>query len=102
MFPVRTVAFLVAVFATAAFSQNTPPDKNSQPQKSAAQAQAAAPSQPQTKVLVPESDTAAPNSPVDSNDPLLSVPPLPKGKTTLVGGQVRNIDMIRNRMDVDS
>jgi Domain of unknown function (DUF5666) len=102
MFPVRTVALLVAVFAGTAFGQNTSPDKNTPQQKPATQQETAAPSQPQTKVLIPESDAAAANSPTDSNDPLLSVPPMPKGKTTLVGGQVRNIDQIRNRMDVDS
>jgi hypothetical protein len=52
-------------------------------------------------VLIPETDAAA-NSPVESNDPLLAVPPMPKGKTTLVGGMVHSIDQIRNRMDVDS
>jgi hypothetical protein len=102
MFPVRIVALSLAVFAGTALSQNTSPDKNAQPQKPAAQQETAAPSQPQTKVLIPESDAAATNSAVESNDPLLSVPPMPKGKTTLVGGQVRNIDQIRNRMDVDS
>ncbi len=37
-----------------------------------------------------------------SDDPLLAVPPLPKGKVTLVGGTVRSIDQIRNRMTVDT
>jgi hypothetical protein len=107
MFPVRTVALLVAILGATAFSQkalsqNTSPEKNTQSQKPATQQETAAPSQPQTKVLIPESDAAAANSAVETNDPLLSVPPMPKGKTTLVGGQVRNIDQIRNRMDVDS
>jgi hypothetical protein len=35
-------------------------------------------------------------------DPLLEVPPLPKGKVTLVGGRVKSIDHIRNRMEVES
>ena len=62
MFPVRTVALSLAVFAGTAFSQNTSPDKDSQPQKPAAQQNTAAPLQPQTKVLIPESDAAAANS----------------------------------------
>lgn len=33
-------------------------------------------------------------------DPLLDMPPLPKGKTTLIGGTVRHIDQIRNRLTV--
>jgi hypothetical protein len=102
MFPVRTVALMLAVFAGTAFGQNTSPDKNPEPQKAATPRETATPAQPQTKVLVPESDAATANSAADSNDPLLSVPPLPKGKTTLLGGQVRNIDQIRNHMDVDS
>jgi hypothetical protein len=39
---------------------------------------------------------------VSENDPLLDVPPLPKSKVTLVGGTVRSIDQIRNRMTVDT
>lgn len=33
-------------------------------------------------------------------DPLLDLPPLPKGKTTLVGGTVHSVDQIRNRLTV--
>jgi hypothetical protein len=33
-------------------------------------------------------------------DPLLDLPPLPQGKTTLVGGTVHSIDQIRNRLSV--
>src|SRR5205085_9972973 len=43
----------------------------------------------------PEGDAL--NSP---GDPLLDVPPLPKGKVTLVGGNVLKIDPIRNRLQV--
>jgi len=104
MFPVRTLAFLVLMLAAVlAIGQVTvTPDKAAKPAQPPAAQASQAPSQPETKILIPESDAAAANSPVDSNDPLLSVPPMPKGKTTLVGGQVRNIDQIRNRMDVDS
>lgn len=34
-------------------------------------------------------------------DPLLDVPPLPKGKATLVGGRVAKIDPIRDRITVE-
>ncbi len=37
--------------------------------------------------------------PVDT-DPVFGVPPLPKGKTTLVGGTVANIDGVHNRLGV--
>ncbi len=33
-------------------------------------------------------------------DPLLEPPPLPKGKTTLIGGIATNVDHVRNRMTV--
>lgn len=33
-------------------------------------------------------------------DPILDVPPLPKGETTLVGGTVEKIDRVRNRLTV--
>jgi len=34
-------------------------------------------------------------------DPLLDVPPLPKGKATLVGGRIEKIDPIRDRITVE-
>ena len=104
MFPVRTFALLAStVIALPVIAQTSATTgNNAKPAQPAVAQPAPVASQPQTKVLIPESDAAAANSPVESNDPLLSVPPMPKGKTTLVGGQVRNIDQIRNHMDVDS
>src|SRR5256885_11019917 len=98
MFPVRTIAFLVLALASlAAIAQTTAaPEKAAKPAEPPAAQPSNAPAQPATKILIPESDAAAGNSPVESNDPLLSVPPMPKGKTTLVGGQVRNVDQIRS------
>lgn len=44
---------------------------------------------------------SAPASQPESNyDPLLDLPPLPQGQTTLVGGTVHGIDQIRNRLTV--
>ena len=44
---------------------------------------------------------AATASPENGNyDPLLDLPPLPQGRTTLVGGTVHSIDQIRNRLTV--
>jgi hypothetical protein len=50
-------------------------------------------------------DSSAPQSSIldrESNpgDPLLDVPPLPKGKATLVGGRIEKIDPIRDRITV--
>lgn len=46
--------------------------------------------------------TTTPSTSADDNpyDPLLEPPPLPKGKTTLIGGIATNVDHIRNRMTV--
>lgn len=48
---------------------------------------AAAPAHPET-------------APADEQDPLLAPPPMPKSQITLVGGIVRNVDHIRNRIAV--
>ncbi len=37
---------------------------------------------------------------MDPNDPLFGVPPLPKGKVSLIGGTVQKIDRVRNRVTV--
>jgi hypothetical protein len=37
----------------------------------------------------------------DGHDPILDPPPLPDGKTTMVGGVVGSVDHIRNRMTVN-
>lgn len=46
----------------------------------------------------PASATAQPDG--SGYDPLLDLPPLPRGKTTLVGGTVHSVDQIRNRLVV--
>ncbi|HTC92310.1 MAG TPA: DUF5666 domain-containing protein [Terriglobales bacterium] len=48
---------------------------------------------------VPNAD--APNQESNPGDPLLDVPPLPKGKVTLVGGRVGKIDSIGDRIVVE-
>ena len=40
------------------------------------------------------------SQPVSNYDPLTDLPPLPKGKTTLVGGTVHSVDQIRDRLTV--
>lgn len=103
MFPLRILALLASTAMTIpALAQTaaTPGESKQATQPAAAQP-APAVAQPQTKILVPESG-ALPNSPTAADDPLLAVPPMPKGQTTLIGGQVRDIDRIRNRMDVDA
>jgi len=45
-------------------------------------------------------DSGTQGSATDPTDPLFGVPPLPKGKVSLVGGTVQKIDRIRNRLTV--
>ena len=40
------------------------------------------------------------NAPANDPDPLLDAPPLPKTPITLIGGTVRNVDHVRNRIAV--
>jgi hypothetical protein len=85
---------------TAPSSATTVPSQN-QP---AANQPATNPSSPnaagqQRQPTVSETDKD-PDSP-NVGDPLLDVPPLPKGNVTVVGGTVAKIDPIRNRMVVE-
>lgn len=44
--------------------------------------------------------SAQPGGSADGPDPLLDAPPLPKTSVTLIGGFVRNVDHVRNRIAV--
>jgi hypothetical protein len=55
--------------------------------------------QPKTEIL-DSSATSAGVLSTDGHDPILDPPPLPGGKTSLVGGVVSDVDQIRNRMTV--
>ena len=57
------------------------------------------PPRPKT-VILDSSATSAGVLATDGHDPILDPPPLPDGKTTLVGGTVSSVDHIRNRMTV--
>jgi uncharacterized protein DUF5666 len=79
--------------------QNTPAASQNANQTSKAGAeQPATTPQPKTEIL----DTSATSSGLatDGHDPILDPPPQPAGTTTLVGGTIRDIDRIRNRMVV--
>jgi uncharacterized protein DUF5666 len=56
------------------------------------------PPQPKTEIL----DSSATSAGLDSSghDPILDPPPYPKGNTTLVGGIIRHIDHVRNRITI--
>jgi hypothetical protein len=57
------------------------------------------PPQPKTEIL----DSSATSGGLSTNghDPILDPPPFPSGGTTLVGGIIRDVDRIRNRMVVN-
>lgn len=54
--------------------------------------------QPKTEIL--DSSVTNPELSTDGHDPILDPPPLPTGTTTLVGGTVRSVDHIRNKMTI--
>ena len=60
---------------------------------------AAPPPQPKTEIL--DSSATAGALATDGHDPILDPPPFPSGSTTLVGGTIRGVDRIRNRMVVN-
>lgn len=56
------------------------------------------PLQPKTEIL--DSSATSSGLATDGHDPILDPPPFPSGSTTLVGGTIRGVDRIRNRMVV--
>lgn len=54
------------------------------------------PPQPKTEIL--DSSATSGGLATDGHDPILDPPPFPSGSTTLVGGIIRDVDRIRNRM----
>jgi hypothetical protein len=58
---------------------------------------AAAPAQTNSAPATATNDTNADDNPYD---PILEPPPLPKGKTTLIGGTATSVDHVRNRLTV--
>jgi hypothetical protein len=56
------------------------------------------PPQPKTEIL--DSSATGSGLSTDGHDPVLDPPPLPTGMTTLVGGTVRAVDHIRNKMTI--
>lgn len=48
----------------------------------------------------PASNAKPEEEPSNAGDPLLDVPPLPRGNVTVIGGTVQKIDQIRNRLVV--
>jgi hypothetical protein len=60
----------------------------------------AAPASGQSKTTKTAATQAAAQTENASYDPLLDLPPLPKGQTTLVGGTVHSVDQIRDWLKV--
>jgi hypothetical protein len=51
-------------------------------------------------VILDSSATSGGVMATDGHDPILDPPPLPEGKTTLVGGTVSSVDQVRDKMTV--
>ncbi len=88
------VAFLCLCACAAARAQQPAVPPSTAPSFDTAQTQ----SSPQAAPSPTAADTTAPSN--DEPDPLLDAPPMPKGPVTLVGGTVKNVDGIRNRVAV--
>ncbi len=70
-------------------------DKASDKSVASPSALPASPQQPKTEIL----DSSA-TSGANGRDPILDPPPFPSGNATLVGGIIRDVDHVRNRMAV--
>src|SRR5438876_8083454 len=90
LFPLAAFTLAALLLTSGLFSQSVAqlPPAGSPPSASQKGRQQPLPS--------PTAETAPPTA--DIPDPLLDVPPLPKGKVTLVGGTVADIDRIRDRV----
>jgi Domain of unknown function (DUF5666) len=87
--------------------ETSQPPNNSQPSSAAQQpatkqsagtvnTAVTTPPQPKTEIL--DSSATSSGLATDGHDPILDPPPFPAGGTTLVGGIIRDVDRIRNRM----
>ena len=108
----RTLAALIAILLTTAFTlaQTDKQQTNTtvQPKPAATATMSAgetpAPQKPQSDAM-PSTviyDKAAPGerTPSTTGDALFEPPPLPKGDVSLIGGIVRGIDRVRNRINI--
>ena len=103
----RAVSIALALLAAISLAAQTVPNSD---KATPAQAQPAAnqpAKNPSAQNTVAPEHKPAPSQPAseeendNAGDPLLDVPPLPKGNVTVVGGTVAKVDQIRNRMVVE-
>jgi Domain of unknown function (DUF5666) len=115
------VLFLLLYCAVSASTQTSPSASNPSPAAQAVSApatQAAAPAPAKagedagtpsqkpdsdalpTTVIFDKSAPSARSTTTDGSDALFEPPPLPKGNVALIGGTVRSIDRVRNRISV--
>ena len=97
------VALMGVPVGLRAQQQDASKPKNSQPAQQMAQKPERGDTAPDTQVeempvtVHPSQSTT--KKPVDT-DPVMGVPPLPEGKTSMIGGNVASIDGIHNKMKV--
>jgi hypothetical protein len=92
LFPI--LLLIVLMVSSLALAQSS-----AAPQPATETANKATPGKPAN---TPPLNNAAPGRNDGVYEPYLDIPPLPKGKVTLIGGVVQSIDPIRNRMTVDA
>ena len=101
--PHAAFSALVLLLALSLAAQTAPTSGTSVPTQT--QPAANAPATNSNSQAAPASKPAAAPPAAEENDsvgdPLLDVPPLPKGNVTVVGGTVSKVDQIRNRMVVE-
>src|SRR5262245_10258631 len=95
-----TLWLAASAAAQTAPSSGTKPSNQSQPatNQPATNPSSGSTAPQQNRPAASEADTDADSSNI--GDPLLDVPPLPKGNVTVVGGTVEKVDQIRNKMVV--
>ena len=72
------------------------PAKSKQPPSQAQPEVVEEPQQPKTEIL--DSSATSGGLETSGHDPILDPPPLPIGTTTMVGGVIRHVDRVRNRL----
>jgi hypothetical protein len=82
-----------------------PATASSQPAATPAAGETPAPQKPDpdampATVIFDKSAPGARSTTTDGSDPLFEPPPLPKGNVSLIGGVVRSIDRVKNRINV--
>ena len=99
-FPLLLAAiFLLAMASSAQQQPATRTERSATPAQSPSEVQPATPAEaqmPKTEIL--DSSATSDTLSGDGHDPILDPPPFPRTTTTMVGGIIRQVDRVRNRL----